>query len=121
MIQYCSLEYQDIYLKIWNESRTGSYSSYIRGKRCQTDEAFFNEISASFQFPSYFGQNWNALNDCLRDLDWLCFKKIFIVIDDYSMIYQGDSEGRSLLLKSLEIMVSYWQKEEMEVEIWLNN
>ena len=121
MIQYCSLSYQDIYLKIWNESRAGSYSSYIRGKRCQTDEAFFNEISASFQFPCYFGENWNALNDCLRDLDWLYFKKLFLVIDDFSTAYHGDEDGKRLLLKSLNMMLDYWRNKEIDVEIWLNN
>lgn len=120
-IRYCSLPYQDIYYKLWSESRAGSYISYLRGKRCQTDEDFFCEISASFQFPAYFGENWNALNDCLGDLDWLHFSKIMIVLDDYSLAYSNDTEGKQLLLKSLVLMAKRWKQKNMDIEIWLNN
>lgn len=121
MIQYCSLSYQDIYSKIWHETRAGTYCSYIRGKRCQSDETFFHEISASFQFPEYFGENWNALHDCLCDLEWLCFNKIFITFDNFKLAYQNDPEGQRLLLSAMNIMVKEWNRKGIVVEIWLNN
>lgn len=30
-------------------------------------------------FPGCFGFNWNALSDCLRDLDWISENKVRIV------------------------------------------
>ena len=120
-IQYTSVPYGDIYTKIYQNSHEGAYVSYIRGKRCQTDEAFFYEISASFQFPRYFGENWNALDDCLQDLEWLSFTKIFMVIDDFSFAFNDDIEGRNLLLRHLDYMVEYWSSENVDVQILLNN
>ena len=29
----------------------------------------FYELVAVFQFPDYFGKNYNALDDCITDLD----------------------------------------------------
>jgi RNAse (barnase) inhibitor barstar len=29
------------------------------------------ELSKVFRFPDYFGGNWDALDECLRDLEWL--------------------------------------------------
>jgi len=42
----------------------------IRGWQCRTTTQLFNEFAASLQFPSYFGRNWDAFEDCLTDLDW---------------------------------------------------
>lgn len=30
-------------------------------------------------FPGYFGFNWDALSDCLRDLGWISCRKVVLV------------------------------------------
>src|SRR6516162_7921723 len=43
----------------------------IRGHKAKSTAALFDEMAAALQFPSYFGENWNALDECLNDLEWL--------------------------------------------------
>jgi len=43
----------------------------VRGAKMRTTARLFDEISAAFQFPCYFGENWDALDECLNDIDWL--------------------------------------------------
>jgi hypothetical protein len=33
--------------------------------------AFLAACGAALDFPEWYGQNWDALSDCLRDLSWL--------------------------------------------------
>ncbi len=41
-------------------------SAHIRKKR-----ELFGVMRKHLHFPGYFGGNWDALHDCLRDLAWL--------------------------------------------------
>ena len=49
-----------------NSHMEGRYTAYIRGKRCGSVSDFMKEYSAAFQFPAYFGENWNAWDECMR-------------------------------------------------------
>jgi hypothetical protein len=54
----------------------------LRGSRCRTTTAFFDELAAVMQFPTYFGHNWNAARDMLRDLHWLPAEAYLLLIED---------------------------------------
>lgn len=53
-----------------------------RGNKMQDKLGLFNEFGAVFQFPNYFGENWDAFEECLRDLSWLNYEAIVLVITD---------------------------------------
>lgn len=40
----------------------------LQGKKLSTRDTFFEHFAAAFQFPHYFGNNWDAFNDCIHDL-----------------------------------------------------
>lgn len=49
--------------------KSGGYEiKEIRGTEIRDKESLFNEFSQALGFPSYFGRNWDAFNDCVRDL-----------------------------------------------------
>ncbi len=90
----------------------GTYAAYLRGKRCRTKASFFREISAAMQFPAYFGENWDALSECLRDLnEWLSFKAVTVVIDDYDRLFgsgQKASRDRETMRGVFEDAAVFW-------------
>lgn len=45
---------------------------------CGADELHFR-LSEVLRFPNYYGGNWNALYDCLRDFSWIDKKGIVLV------------------------------------------
>jgi len=40
------------------------------------------DLAFNLKFPNYFGFNWDALWDCIRDLSWIKEKEITIIYDD---------------------------------------
>ena len=120
-----ALSYQEAYNKLFVETNAGSYTSYLRGKRCYTEDDFLREVSASFQFPYYFGENWPAFDECIQDLDWLNFSRIFVLFDDFSQAFSQQKDIQTLLQKRVveywERAIEYWALEGKTVEVWLNN
>lgn len=41
-------------------------------------------------FPGYFGFNWDALFECLRDFDWIPYKTIVLVHSDLPNLSDRD-------------------------------
>ena len=51
----------------WLRVTTQPAPSVLDGRACRTRAAFFTEAARVLDFPDYFGHNWDALLDCLRD------------------------------------------------------
>jgi hypothetical protein len=41
------------------------------GGRLRRKQDVLRELDRALKFPDYFGWNWDALDECLRDLSWL--------------------------------------------------
>jgi len=54
----------------WLELRTAPAPAgaiVLDGAACRTRAGLFAEFARALRFPAYFGHNWDALTDCLRD------------------------------------------------------
>jgi Barstar (barnase inhibitor). len=74
----------------------------IRGRKSRMVETFFDEIGAALQFPYYFGENWNALSDCIRDLEWLPGDLYTVLISEADLLLnRADPEDFRILIRIL--------------------
>src|SRR5438477_6914733 len=42
----------------------------LDGYKISDKKSFLEKIARAMKFPDYFGKNWDALNDCLTDMEW---------------------------------------------------
>ncbi|AKT38694.1 barstar family protein [Chondromyces crocatus] len=49
-------------------------------------EALLASLYEALRLPGYFGFNWDALSDCLRDLHWLAAHEVVLVHRDLPAI-----------------------------------
>ncbi len=76
----------------------GLETRWLRAARMRTADALFNEFAAALQFPPYFGENWDALDECLNELDWLDGDSAALFILDADQLLQDapPEDGRIL-------------------------
>lgn len=68
---------------------TEAYQAIIDCTGISDERSIFSAFMTALHFPSYFGWNWNALNDCLGDLDWIGNKYIHVVLSDFDCMIRA--------------------------------
>lgn len=63
-------------------------------------------LASAGRFPDYFGGNWDALEDCLRDLSWISNRKVVIVHSDLPL-WETPAEC-SIYLEVLQTVLAAW-------------
>lgn len=65
----------------------------------KTKDALLDELYQRLRFPDYFGDNWDALEECIRDLSWLPAGPV--VLRHYDLPLAGDVGSQKTYLSIL--------------------
>lgn len=65
-------------------------------------------LASAGHFPDYFGGNWDALQDCLRDLSWIGNRKVVVVHSDLPL-RENPAECRNYL-EILQTVLADWSE-----------
>ena len=76
---------------------TGFALKVIKGRHCKTPANLFAEFAQALEFPDYFGHNWDALEECLADLEWLPAKGYILLITDAGCVLPDEDEYETFL------------------------
>jgi RNAse (barnase) inhibitor barstar len=93
-----------------DEARLAVFRIDIGDVRDKKD--FLARVARALSFPNWFGANWDALNDCLRDLDWLPMKNGYVLILEQGEFFaarhsQEFDDAKAVLGAAAE----YWKAE----------
>jgi len=107
----------DAQLEQARRTRSGSIAIVVRGWKCQTKETLHNEIGAALQLPGYYGENWNALDECLHDLSWLPAERYLLVINCVEKLLHEDDQSLVLFLDVLSEASRIWSERGVLFEV----
>jgi RNAse (barnase) inhibitor barstar len=82
----------------------------VHGKKCRHSSDLFNEFARALDFPDYFGHNWDALEECLADFEWLSAKGYILLITDAQAVLPDDEDEYETLLEVLSDAGEAWSK-----------
>lgn len=72
--------------------------------------AMMRTLAEAFALPDYFGQNWDALQDCLADLSWLP-GAVTVLIEQAEIPAAVAPDAWAVLLDILNDVARYWRGE----------
>lgn len=67
-------------------------------------------LAKVFQFPSWFGHNWDALADCLDDLEWLRKPGYVLVLENPAGMSNAAPKDFALMLDILADAARKWRE-----------
>ena len=85
------------------------HRAILDGKAIQTRAEMFTALAAAFQFPDYFGRNWDAVYDCLTDLSWLSAAGFVLVLDGSDRFAAHEPEQWRIAMKVLRDVCAFWR------------
>ena len=79
-----------------------------RGEKCRSVQGLFAELAEALQFPDYFGHNWDALEECLTDFEWLPAKGYVLLFTNAESVLPYQEEEFATLLEVLSDAGEAW-------------
>ncbi|HTY58967.1 MAG TPA: barstar family protein [Bacteroidota bacterium] len=80
----------------------------LRGNRCAAKDALLEEFARGLDFPDYFGKNWDALEDCLTDLEWLSAEAFVVIVTNADQILKNSPGELKTLAGILASASRHW-------------
>ncbi|MBF6077133.1 barstar family protein [Nocardia beijingensis] len=87
----------------------------LRGAKMPTTARLFDEFAAAFQFPYYFGENKDAFDECLRDLDDFLGEGAgyVAVVRDSAQLLADEPIERDWFAEAMRDCAAYWSRRDV--------
>lgn len=81
----------------------------IPGSQVTTKQEFLTTLAKSMQFPSYFGQNWDAAYDCITDLGWCPADGFIVHFDGADSLALSSPEDFAAAIEIFSDATEFWR------------
>ena len=91
--------------------RAGFAFFHIDGKNIARKEQLMNAAATALHFPKHFGKNWDALEECLTDLEWIDADGYVIYYDQIDGLLEAHPDQFETLVEILRDSVAQWKED----------
>jgi len=78
---------------------------------CADKATLMQAFARAFEFPEWFGHNWDALADCLGDLDWLPAEGYVLGLQNVQALRAAEPADYATLIAVLEGVCEDWREQ----------
>jgi RNAse (barnase) inhibitor barstar len=95
------------------QARARGYQPYQFDCRAVGDKAsLMRAAQSAFGLPQYFGENWDALTDCLMDLSWSPGLRWVVLVQGLERLAALDPDSYEVTFSILQEVSDYWADRE---------
>ncbi len=73
----------------------------LDGRTISDKSTFLSQVAGLLQFPSYFGHNWDAFEECLNDMVWTLDQPALLLFDHAGRFAAAEPEQFAMALDIL--------------------
>jgi len=82
----------------------------IHADRVEDETGLLDALADGFSFPDYFGRNWDAVDECLRDLSWLPADGYVLVVRGADDLWRRNPRLPAKLVRSWLFCAERWAR-----------
>lgn len=99
----------------------GTRVFYLDGQKINSKETFLKQAAEAMEFPTYFGANWDAFDECITDLTWCPAERYVILYDHADIFAQADPTQYQIALDILNSAKEYWEANHIPMKFFTIN
>jgi len=84
---------------------------YVDIGHAHDKEGFLADASRAMRFPDWFGGNWDAFADCLKDLSWLQAKGWVVILEKSKHFCGGHGHEFTEAMDIMAETAAYWRSQ----------
>lgn len=84
---------------------------YLDGSKVYDKKTFLDKIARAMKFPSYFGYNWDAFNDCLTDLGWAPAQGYVVLFQAPERFIKNSPDQWEIAIDIFNSAIEFWQEQ----------
>lgn len=98
-------------------STNGLDHTFIDLKKSHDKNSFLKTVADALKFPSYFGMNWDALNDSLTDMSWKLAAGQVIVFTNFNSIFENMAAEVEIIRNIFDSSTQHWRQRKVQFYI----
>jgi RNAse (barnase) inhibitor barstar len=93
---------------------------HIEGKNITRKEQLLNHVATALHFPKDFGHNWDALEECLTDMEWADADGYVIFYDHIDGLLAAHPDQFETFVEICRDAVASWKEDDKAMLVLLS-
>ena len=91
--------------------REGFAFFHVESRNINRKDQLLKHVASALRFPNHFGDNWDALEECLTDLEWIDGEGYVIYFDHIDAFLEAHPDQFETLVEILRDSVTSWKED----------